>query len=87
MLWTLSDLGVNGHDVNLRDKCGVCDDTRPPGLVGRGWLGVRRWGRAVWTLWGGVSGHSVNLRDKCSVCDVVTVQQGWMRRSSGRSRS
>ena len=18
--------GVNGHDVNLRDKCGVCDD-------------------------------------------------------------
>ena len=23
-----SDLGggVNGHDVNLRDKCGVCDD-------------------------------------------------------------
>ena len=24
----LSDLGggVNGHDVNLRDKCGVCDD-------------------------------------------------------------
>ena len=63
--------------------------TRLPGLVGRGWLGVRRWGRAVWTLWGGVSGHSVNLRDQCSVCDVVTVQQGWMRRSSasGRSRS
>ena len=24
----LSDLGggVNGHDANLRDKCGVCDD-------------------------------------------------------------
>ena len=24
----ISDLGggVNGHDVNLRDKCGVCDD-------------------------------------------------------------
>ena len=24
----LSDLGggVNGHDMNLRDKCGVCDD-------------------------------------------------------------
>ena len=36
-------------------------------LVGRGWLGVHRWGRAVWTLWGGVSGHSVNLRDQCSV--------------------
>ena len=28
MVRTLSDLGggVNGHDVNLRDKCGVCDD-------------------------------------------------------------
>ena len=28
VLRTLSDLGggVNGHDVNLRDKCGVCDD-------------------------------------------------------------
>ena len=50
------------------------------------WLAGCR-GRAVWTLWGGVSGHSVNLRDQCSVCDVVTVQQGWMRRSSGRSRS
>ena len=35
-------------------------------------------------MWGGVSGHSVNLRDQCSVCDVVTVQQGWMRRSSVR---
>ena len=25
---TLSDLwgGVNGHGVNLRDQCGVCDD-------------------------------------------------------------
>ena len=68
-------------------------DTIGPGGWGQrprrepGWLGVRRWGRAVWTLWGGVSGHSVNLRDQCSVCDVVTVQQGWMRRSSGRSRS
>ena len=30
MLRTLSDLGggVNGHDVNLRDKCGVCDDVK-----------------------------------------------------------
>ena len=28
VLRTLSDLGggVNDHDVNLRDKCGVCDD-------------------------------------------------------------
>ena len=28
VLRTLSDLGggVNGHDMNLRDKCGVCDD-------------------------------------------------------------
>ena len=28
VLRTLSDLGggVNGHDVTLRDKCGVCDD-------------------------------------------------------------
>ena len=57
------------------------------GGVGRGWLGAHRWGRAVWTLWGGVSGHSVNLRDQCSVCDAVTVQQWWMRRSSRRSRS
>ena len=28
VLWTLLDLGVNGHDVNLRDKCGVCDDVK-----------------------------------------------------------
>ena len=28
VLRTLSDLGggVNGHDVNLREECGVCDD-------------------------------------------------------------
>ena len=28
VLQTLSDMGggVNCHDVNLRDKCGVCDD-------------------------------------------------------------
>ena len=28
VLRKLSDLGggVNGHDANLRDKCGVCDD-------------------------------------------------------------
>ena len=28
VLRTLSDLGggVNGHRVNLRDECGVCDD-------------------------------------------------------------
>ena len=28
VLRTISDLGggVNGNDVNLRDKCGVCDD-------------------------------------------------------------
>ena len=28
--YALSDLrgGVNGHNVNLRDKCGVCDDMR-----------------------------------------------------------
>ena len=27
---TLSDLGggVNGHRVNLRDECGVCDDVK-----------------------------------------------------------
>ena len=32
----LSDLGggVNGHDVNLCDKCGVCDDVT-------GWMGRR----------------------------------------------
>ena len=36
MLRTLSDLGggVNGHDANLRDKCGVCDDEEG------GWGGV-----------------------------------------------
>ena len=39
VLRTLSDLGggVNGHDVNLRDKCGVCDDVT--GEKG-GWGGV-----------------------------------------------
>ena len=25
-LCTVLGGGVNGHDVNLRDKCGVCDD-------------------------------------------------------------
>ena len=25
-LCTVLSGGVNGHDVNLRDKCGVCDD-------------------------------------------------------------
>ena len=36
VLRTLSDLGggVNGHDTNLRDKCGVCDDVT-------GWMGRR----------------------------------------------
>ena len=58
----------------------------PPGWVGRGRLGVCRWGIAVRTLsdlWGGVNGHSVNLRDQCGVCDDLTVRQGWMRRNSG----
>ena len=49
----------------------ACDMTNiPPGWVGRGQLGVCRWGIA---LWGGVSSHSVNVRDQCGVCDVVTV--------------
>ena len=46
MFRKLLDLGggVNGHDANLRDKCGVCDDVT---------------GRTIFTvlsdLWGGVN--------------------------------
>ena len=63
--------------------------TGPPGWVGRGRLGVCRWGTGVRTLsnlWGGVSGHGVNVHDQCGVCDDVIVRCGWMGRSSG-SRS
>ena len=52
----------------------------------RGWLGRSTGFRTLSNLWGGVNSHGVNVRDQCGVCDDVTVQRGWMGRSSGSGR-